>query len=170
MKILKILLTLLASVLLAGSASAQGKIGLIDLQQVFKGYYKTRAADALIQDQRADLLKQKKTIFDQYQKAIDDHKKALEDSNNQAVSADEREKRKKGAETCLLEVKRLEEQMTQFERAASTQLEERLHHVRESIVEEIRTVVNAKAKAGGFSMVFDTSAESLNNQTSILLY
>ncbi len=170
MNTLKIVLPLLAAALLADSAAAQGKIGLIDLQQVFKAYYKTKAADALIQDKKADLLKQKKGMLDQYQKAVDDHKKALDESNNQAVSADEREKRKKSAETCLLEVKRIEDLITQFERSAGAQLEEKAHHMRESILEEIRTVVNAKAKAGGFSMVFDSSAESLNNQTSILLY
>src|SRR5438477_9879072 len=105
MKPRKTIFAVLAAVLLTGPASGQAKIGLIDLQKVFDGYYKTKAADALIQDQKADFLKQKKTLLEQYEKAGNDYKKALDDSNNQAVSADEREKRKKGAETSLLEVK-----------------------------------------------------------------
>ena len=87
MNTLKTIFAVLAAVLLTGPASAQTKIGLIDLQKVFDGYYKTKAADALIQDQKADFLKQKKTLLEGYEKAGNDYKKALDDSNNQAVSA-----------------------------------------------------------------------------------
>src|SRR5438552_2443935 len=150
-------------------AFGQGKIAVIDLQKVFDGYYKTKAADALIKDHASDLEKQKKGLLEQYQKATDDYKKALDDANNQAVSADEREKRKKSAETNLLEVKRMEDQITQFDRSARTTLDEQLRRMRENILEEIRTVVNAKAKSGSFSMVIDTAAASFNN-TPIVLY
>src|SRR4051812_8669392 len=108
---LKMFLTIAVAALLTASASAQTKIGLIDLRKVFDDYYKTKAADSLLKDQASDLDKQKKGLLDQYQKATEDYKKALDDSNNQAVSADEREKRKKSAETSLLEIKRMEEQI-----------------------------------------------------------
>jgi outer membrane protein len=169
MKMIKTLLSIAAVSLIAGTASAQMKIGLIDLRKVFDDYYKTKAADTLLKDQAADLEKQKKTLIDQYQKATEDYKKALDDSNNQAVSADEREKRKKSAETSLLEIKRMEDQITQFDRTARTTLDERKDRMREKILEEIRTVVTARAKAGNFSMVLDTASESFN-KTPILLY
>lgn len=154
---------------LAGSASAQGKIGLIDLRKVFDDYYKTKAADSLLKDQATDLDKQKKGLMEQYQKATDDYKKALDGANNQAVSADEREKRKKSAEDSLLEIKRMEESINQFERTARTTLEERQRSMRDRILDEIRTVINAKARASNFTMVLDTASESFN-KTPILLY
>jgi len=170
MNVPKVLLALAAVVLTTGcSALAQGKLAVIDLQKVFDGYYKTKAADALIKDRASDLEKQKKGLLDQYQKATDDYKKALDDANNQAVSADEREKRKKSAEANLLEIKRMEDQINQFDRSARTTLDEQLRRMRENILEEIRTVVNAKAKSGSFSMVLDTAAESFN-KTPIVIY
>src|SRR5438067_2087727 len=121
----KVLLTVAAAVLMTGcSALAQGKLAVIDLQKVFDGYYKTKAADALIKDRASDLDKQKKGLIEQYQKATDDYKKALDDANNQAVSADEREKRKKSAEASLLEAKRMDESITQFDRTARATLQE----------------------------------------------
>ena len=165
----KILLALAATALLTGLASAQTKIGLIDLRKVFDDYYKTKAADSLLKDQAGDLDKQRKSLMDQYQKATDDYKKALDDANNQAVSADEREKRKKGAEANLLEIKRIEESINQFDRTARSTLEERQRRMRDSILEEIRTVITAKAKAGSFTLVVDTASESLN-KTPIVLY
>ena len=83
----KTIFAVLAAVLLTGPASGQTKIGLIDLQKVFDGYYKTKAADALIQDQKADFLKQKKTLLEGYEKAGNDYKKALDDSNKSATTA-----------------------------------------------------------------------------------
>ena len=169
MKTLRILVTIAALALLTRSASAQTKIGLVDLQKVFDGYYKTKAASALLKDEEASLKKQSDALMEQYQKATDDYKKALDDANNQAVSAEEREKRKKSAEANLIEIKRMEDQMTQFKRSAESTLGERLHKMRENILEEIRVVVNAKGKAGGYSMILDTASES-RNFTPILLY
>src|SRR5438046_6888908 len=128
----KILLTIAALAWLTASASAQSKIGLIDLRKVFEDYYKTQAADALLKDRASDLDKQKKGLLEQYQKATDDYKKALDDANNQAVSADEREKRKKSAEANLLEIKRMEDQINQFDRSARATLDEQPRRMREN--------------------------------------
>jgi outer membrane protein len=169
MNTLRTLIVLAAMASVTLPVSAQGKIGLIDLRKVFDDYYKTKAADSLLKDQAADLDKRRKGLTEQYQKATDDYKKALDDANNQAVSADEREKRKKSAETNLLEIKRMEESLGQFERTARATLEERQRRMRDSILEEIRTVISAKAKVANYAMVIDTASESFN-KTPVLLY
>lgn len=165
----KLLLFLTFSFGLAFSAGAQGKIGTIDLRRVFDEYYKTKAADATLKDRAGDLDKERKALLDQYQKATEDYKKALDDANNQAVSADEREKRKKTAESKLLEIKELEQNITQFDKQATNTLTEQQRRMRDNILGEIRGVINAKAKAAGLGIVFDTAAESVN-KTPIVLY
>lgn len=154
---------------LAFAGSAQGKIGIIDLRKVFDDYHKTRTADARLKDQAADLDKESKVMKDQYQKAVDDYKAALDGANDQAVSADEREKRKKTAESKLLDIKKLEQDITQFDRQARTTLEEEQRKLRDKILVEIRAVINAKAKSAGYSLVIDSAAESIN-KTPIVMY
>src|SRR3954469_6823853 len=78
--------------------AAEQKIGIIDLKKIFDGYYKTRQADAALKERVGDADKVMKGMADDYEKARDDYKKLIDSSNDQAVSADEREKRKKGAE------------------------------------------------------------------------
>jgi len=152
------------------SAAAQSnKIGIIDLRKVFDEYYKTKAADAKLKDQATDLDKERKALLDQYQKSTDDYKKALDDANSQAVSADEREKRKKAAEGKLLEIKELEQNINQFDKQATSTLQERQRQMRDNILGEIRNVINIKAKAGNFSMVIDYAAESIN-KTPVVMY
>src|SRR5215468_10948594 len=82
----------------ATATAAELKIGIIDLSKVFKSYYKTKLADASIQDDVSGLDKELKAFSEEHDKAVSDYKKALEEANNQAVSQDEREKRKKEAE------------------------------------------------------------------------
>ena len=48
-------------------------------------------------------------------------------------------------------------------------MDEQRKRMRDSIVEEIRTAVNGKAKSAGYALVLDTVAESANN-TPIVLY
>jgi outer membrane protein len=154
---------------LAFAASAQGKVGIIDLRKVFDDYHKTRTADARLKDQAADLDKERKAMMDQYQKSTDDYKAALDGANDQAVSVDEREKRKKTAESKLLDIKKLEQDIGQFDRQARTTLEEEQRKLRDKILVEIRGVINARAKAAGYTLVVDSAAESIN-KTPVVMY
>jgi Skp family chaperone for outer membrane proteins len=154
---------------LAAAASAQSKIGIIDLRKVFDDYHKTRTADARLKDQAADLDKERKAMMDQYQKASDDYKAALEGANDQAVSIDEREKRKKTAESKLLDIKKLEQDIGQFDRQARAALEEEQRKLRDKILVEIRGVINSKAKSAGYTLVIDSAAESVN-KTPVVMY
>ena len=163
---------LLTGCLLCGwafAASAQGKVGIIDLRKVFDDYHKTRTADARLKDQAADLDKERKVMMEQYQKATDDYKSALDGANDQAVSSEEREKRKKSAESRLLDIKKLENDIGQFDRQARTTLEEEQRKLRDRILVEIRAVINNKAKSGGYSLVVDSAAESIN-KTPVVMY
>ena len=163
------LLPALMAALLSFPAAAQNKVATIDLKKVFDEYYKTKAADSKLKDQAADLAKESKAYMDQYQKGTEDYKKLLDDANNQAVSADEREKRKKAAETKLLEIKELEQTIRQFDTTSRTTLQEQRRQMRERILGEIRGVVNLKSKAAGFSLVIDTASETVN-ETPVVLF
>src|SRR5215218_2281703 len=93
---------LLAGALLFGFASAaqaQPKIATVDLRKIFEGYYKTKQADAQLRDRGTDAEKQYSGMLEDYKKANEEYKKLIESANDQAVAAEEREKRKKSAES-----------------------------------------------------------------------
>src|SRR6266478_6559703 len=114
MKTIKSILCILAFSTLSVCSYGQAKIAIVDLRKVFDDYYKTKSADATLKDRAGDIEKERKALTDQYQKLSEDYKKALDGANDQAVSADEREKRKKSAESKLIEIKELEQNLTQF--------------------------------------------------------
>jgi len=166
---------LLAAALLAGSlipAAAQSsspRIGIVDLRKVFDGYYKTKDADAKIKEEAAGLEKTAKGMLEDYKKANEDYKQLMEAASDSAISAEEKQKRRKSAEDKLLEIRQLEQQVQQYQRQSEASLLEKRRRMREQILKEIRETVVTKAKAAGFSLVIDTAADSVN-QTPIVLY
>ena len=158
-----------ATLLQFTAGAAEQKIAIIDLQGVFTNFFKTKIADAAIRDEAGALDKDRKALTDQYQKITEDYKKALEDASNQAISADERDKRKKAAEGKLIDINDLEQQIKQFDRTARGNLEEKQRMARDKILVQIKSVVAAKAQAGKYTLVLDTAGEGLS-RTSVVFY
>jgi outer membrane protein len=154
---------------LNGTAWAETRVATVDLRKLFDGYFKTKQADAALKDRAADLDKEYKGLRDDHKKLTEEYQKSLADANDQAVSAEERDKRKKAAESKLKDIKDAEETLGQFERQARTTLDEQRRRMRDNVLGEIRKAIDAKAKAGSFSLVVDTAAETPNG-TPIFIY
>lgn len=169
MRTLKVSLALLVAGLMTLSASAQGRIATVDLGKVFDGYWKTKQAEAALKDRVAELEKEAKAMGEDLKKGNEEYQKLLGSANDQAVSNDEREKRKKSAETKLKELKDLQETLGQFERQARTTLDEQRLRLRNNLLGDIKLALNSKAKSAGYALVLDTAAESVKN-TPVVLY
>ncbi len=163
-------LVLTAAFFLAAPAQAEtNKIGVIDMTRVWDKYWKTKQAQAQVDEQTADFEKRKKTMMDDYEKANRDYKKLIDSSLDQAVSVEERDKRKNAAEKKLLEIKEIQQDATLFQRTTDEQLKMQARRMTENILRDIRDLVEAKAKAGGYTLVIDVAAKSAVG-TPIVLY
>ena len=149
--------------------AAKQKFGTVDLKKVFEGYFKTKLVNASLEDEVSGLRKDSKALLEDYQKAVDDYKKVNEEANNQALSVDEREKRKKEAEGKLIRVNDAKQSLEQFERTATSNLEEKQRIAKEKILAEILNVITNQAKASGYTQIQDSAAEALS-KTRIVLY
>ena len=154
--------------LMSSPAWAQNRIATVDLRKIFDNYWKTKQADAALKDRGADLEKDYKIMLDDLKKAKDEYQTLLTDANNQTLSVEEREKRKKAAEDKFKQIKESEDTIAQYNRQARANIDEQRKRMRDRIVEEIRTTVNGKAKAAGYALVLDTTAENANNTPTVL--
>lgn len=161
--------TILALALTGLTASAQTRIATVDLELLFKKYYKTQEADAALKERATDFDKEYKGLRDDLKKAGEDYQKLLTEANDQAVSAEERAKRKKAAEDKLKSIRESEDTTVQFERNARATLDEQRRRMRDKVLDIIKTSITGRAKAAGFSLVVDTSALTINN-TPVVLY
>jgi len=134
---------------LSGSALAQTKIATVDLKKLFDNYYKTKLAQAAIQERATQFDQDEKGMKGDLKKSSDDYQQLLQQADDQALAAAERD-------------------MDQFDRQAQVTLGEQRQRMRENILTEIKAVVTTKAKAGGYTLVFDTAAETVNGTMTIV--
>jgi outer membrane protein len=159
---------LLLMTFLGGSALAQTKIGTVDLRKLFDNYWKTKTAQAAIQERAAQLDKDDKGMKDDLKTGSDDYNKLLSQVNDQGISPDERERRKQAADDKLKQLQGSKTAIEQFERQAQTTLGEQRQRMRENILGEIKVAVNAKAKAEGYALVLDSAAETVNGTLTVV--
>ncbi len=162
-------LALASSVLLAVSAQAQTKMAVVDLKKVFDGYWRTKQADAQLKERAADFEKARAGMLEDYKKANEEFQKVVEGVNDPAIAQGERDKRQQDAQKKQGELREIENSIRTFDNNSRQAIVEQQKRMRESVLRDIRGVVEEKSKAAGYTIVFDTAAESVN-QTPMVLY
>jgi outer membrane protein len=150
------------------SAFAQVRIATVDLGRVFTNYWKTKQAKAFIDQQRSEIEKNEKELITNFTRAKEEYQKLQDSVNDPAVSTEERDKRKRDAESKLRDLKDQDDNIAQFERGSQTRLSESIKRTHDNIISDIRVVVNAKAKTDGYTMVIDTAAQSVSDAPVVL--
>jgi outer membrane protein len=154
-------LTALVLVTTATSASAQSKVASVDMKKLFNGYWKFKQSQTILDERKASLRKEIKEMADGLEKAQADYKQLLEQANDQAISADEREKRKASAADKAKELNSSKVAIDQFQRQAETGLGELSQRLSGNILTEIQKAVADKAKAGGYTTVVNAAASEI---------
>lgn len=169
-KSFRLVLMVVALVVWGGvAAQAQGRLATVNLVEVFDKYWKTKQAKLALADSKSELKKELDGMNDAHKKLIAQYQKLLADANDQAVSSEEREKRKKALEPRLKELQESEGSLKQFVSRGDAELEQKTKRMMEDVIKDIRAAVAGRAKAGGYAFVLDGSAKSLS-QTEIFLY
>lgn len=158
MKIFRSFIIVAALLAVVTSASAQSKIASVDMKKLFNGYYKTKMAQTAMDKEKVDLRKELKDMADGLEKARADYKQLLSQANDQAITSDEREKRKASATEKAKDVNGRQVAFEQYQRQAESQLSDKSQRIVGNLVLEIQKVVADKAKAGGYTLIVNSAA------------
>ncbi len=156
----KLQLTILTFTLLAimaCSANAQTKTASVDMKKLFDGYWKTKQAQTALENRKIELRKDIKDMTDNLEKSQTEYKKLLDEAMDQAISTDEREKRKQAAGDKAKEMSNAKIALDQFQRQAEAQLADQSQRMSGNIVTEIRKAVADNAKAGNYTIVLNAN-------------
>lgn len=152
------------------SASAQTpvKIGTVDMKKVFENYYKTKDAEARINEARNAAKKELEDRMDTYKKGTEDVQKLNDEIGRPELSKEAKEAKSKTRDEKITELKTMEREIREFQTTREKQLQEQSVRMRAGIVEEINKVVADRVKSDGFDVVFDKSGPSLNGVPIVL--
>jgi len=146
----------------ASTSHAQVKIGTVDMNKIFSAYYKTKDAEAHINEARNSAKQELDERMDTYKKDLDDLTKLNEDIEQPALSAEAKTAKSKERDDKAQEIKNLETEITEFRTTREKQLQDQAVRMRNGIVDEITKLVLEKVKTENFDIVMDRSGLSLN--------
>lgn len=146
------------------------KIAVIDMEKVFKGYYKTKIADAKLKKQ-ADVFKNYADKLNKSRvKLMEEFKELRDSSQDIALSEAERENRRLAAQDKYRQLKTKESEYKQYNTDKQRHLRDEYDKMRKTIIEEIQKVVRKKSTLEGYSLVLDVSGKTLNNIPSVIYF
>ena len=159
---------LLALAFGSNSALAQTKIGTVDMKKVFESYYKTKDAEAKINEARNAAKKELEDRMDIAKKALEEVKKLDEELARPELSNEAKSQKAKVRTEKATEFQTMEREIREFQQSREKQLQEQSVRMRASIVEEINLVVSERVKAESYEIVLDKSGPSLNGVPIVL--
>lgn len=162
------LLIVAALMAAALSASAQSKIASVDMKKIFNGYLKTKTAQSIMDKKKSELIKELKDMAEGLDQARKDYKQLLDQANDQAISTDERDKRKTSATEKARDVSSRQVAFEQYQRQAETRLADESQRMVGGLVADIQKAVADKARIGGYTLVVDTASASASGTPAVL--
>ena len=155
---------------LAPVLGAAERIAVVDLEKVFREYYKSRIAEENLRTQgetyRAYLLQ----LSDQRAKLIDAVRKAKFDAQSYALSQEEREKAEKKASELEAQLNEKNSEIKLYAESSAKSLRELEQKKRVEIMEDIRKCIRRRGAAEGYLYIFDSSGKTMNEQPAILVF
>ena len=167
----KFFLSFLLVLFCAGTLfAAESKIAVVDLEKVFREYYKSKIAEDMIRRQAEIYRNYLERLANELKSAQNRAANARADALNIGLADAERTKAEKAAAEAIRVVteKRAEIELYRSGRAKDMQKLEA--EKRNEIMADIKAELKKRAAARGYTYVFDSSGKTTNNQGAILVY
>jgi outer membrane protein len=161
---------LLLGLLVAAADKPAGRIATIDLKRAFEKYYRHDIALKAVDGDGADLDKKLKSMQDEGQKMVEERDKLAKQLEDPMITAQEQAAIRTKLDAKTQEIQSKGNEIQTFKMYAQQNLDQKVKRVFEQLIQEIRVTVDARAKAGGYTLVVDTSAINGQLGSPIVIY
>ena len=159
---------LLAGMMWVSTSFAGEGIVFVDLQEVFKRFYKTQLAQDQLRQQSADI----KVELEAMQEEVKNLKEEIDvlraDSRDETLSDEIRDGKLSQLEEKLVALRQKERDVADFEKLRMQQLEQQNKRMTRKIFDEIKGVINDFSREKGYNAVIDRSAQSRSGTPVVL--
>jgi Skp family chaperone for outer membrane proteins len=155
--------------LAASPAAAEMKVGIVDMNKVFTSYYKTKEAEARLNDARVQAKTDLDGRLETLKSDMEQINKLEADAKKPELAADKQQAAIRARDEKINEVRNLDREIGEFRQTRERQLQEQFMRMRGDIVQDIMKVVDARVKSEGFDLVFDKSGQGIS-QVPVVLF
>jgi len=160
---------IVAACLFAGGAHAADNIAFIDLQEVFKRFYKTLLAQDQIRQQSADIKMEQESMAAELKEMKEEVEVLRADAHDETLSEEVRENKRNLLEEKLVEMQKQDQEIIEYVKLRQQQLEQQNTRMSRKLFDEIHEAVTDFAEEKGYVAVVDRSAQSRSG-TQVILY
>jgi Skp family chaperone for outer membrane proteins len=151
---------LMTSFLMVGSAFAVEDVVFVDLQEIFKRFYKTQLAQDQIRQQADDIKIERELMEDEIKTMKEEIEVLRADSRDSALSDDLRASKRDQLEEKLVDLQKREQEMIDFEKLRQEQLEQQNTRMSRKLFDEIHEAIIEHAREMGYKGVIDRAGQS----------
>ena len=170
MRMVKLFAAVFAAWCFAAVASGAERIAVVNLDKVFREYYKSRIAEDTIRAQGETCRGYLVQLNDRREKLRAEARNAIRNSQNVALAPEERLKAGQLASKLEAQLKELDSEIELYQENTVKSLRELERVKRAEIVADIEKCVRKRAAAEGYLYVFDSSGKTMNEQPALLVF
>lgn len=156
------LAALVLAVSTAFSSAADLKLAVIDMKKAFEDFHKTQEAAETYKGNYNKAAGEMRERQDAYKKLTTDMQQLDKKARDTILTPDQRQKAIAELNEKMKEARALEAEMQEFAERRIGQLKQEDMKIRQTLYEEISTVVRDHALKNGYDMVFDKTGVSLS--------
>lgn len=139
------------------ASAADLKVGVVDVAKAFSEYYKTKEANAVLQENANKAKDEMNERLSALKKLNEDLETLGKEARDPVLSEGVRAKKSAEAQSKINELRSLDKDIQEFRQRRSDQLQQENMQQRKVLYDEILKVITAKAKTDGYDLVFDKS-------------
>ena len=172
MGVIVILICLGVSFLTTSVIAGNGgnKIAIVNMEDVFKNFYKTKINSARFNKQAATYKEYADQLAASQIKLEEEFRSLRDASQNIALPETERESKRLAARDKYRQLQAKQSELETYNQEKSSQLKEQYDKMRKELLTEIRKCVAKYASKNGFATVLDASGNTTNDIPMVLYY
>ena len=139
---------------------SESQIAFVDMQELFTRFYKTQLAQDQIRQQADEMKLEQDIMKDNIEEIRSNIEQLRTDSRDTMLSAEVRSNKRVLMEEQLIQMQRLEQEMNEYEKLRTQQIDEQNTRMTKKLFDEIQDQIITYSKANGFDAVIDRAAQS----------
>ncbi len=168
LRLIKLVTLTFALAIITGTIYSQEslKIATVDMSKTFDSYWKTTLSNNQIKEREADFNKIEQGMVDDIKLIQEEYSRLVQSAQDPANSATKREEDTKKARLKAAENDRSLRSLSEYRQNKQRTMGEMRARLSKARVDEIKEVISAKAKQGGYDLIVN----SAQNDTGLVLY
>jgi len=160
----------LAVCFLATVVFGADKVGYVNMQKVFEGYYRTVQENAQFEVRKQTFDAKSKILKEEYMNTVEDTKKTQAELNNELLAEKVRNDAKIKFDLLRKRLQEKDSELRRFSQEGIRELQDSRNQTEETLITELIEQVKRYADGHQYTHIYEVSGKTLNRVPTLIVY